>query len=694
MIITKIKLNNFLSYYGEIEFDFSKGRNIVLAENNIGKSNLFNAFYWALFGDIFDKSKGQINVDLNKNVALVNKMSIEEAESKELKEILCSVQLNIDEYQNDTDLWEEIEIKRHVDLYKQDNEWLMSSSYLEIEYYLNRNKEVFTNKEVVLLKITDMFPANIRPYIWFQGEDIDKLIDLAKGRDFRDAIKSISYFPKYEQLESNAKNALNYVTKVKEKKEKKQESGNIEFERFQRKIDVKRKELEKEEKRLFDYEQRLVDVKSVISDLENKLDVFDDFQEIDKQRTQYKTEKEKWSTIQKEIESRQSKLFKSKWILKGIGTLVKDADSHIREYEKELNNGAVTIEVPDKAFLEKCIAENECLVCGSDGNTILKIIKDRLVSQEEAFKRKDKNQILNNNLIRLFSFKNEIQREVVTISDEMTRIDDEKEESLKQFIKASKLHQEADQRINNLAEKNGITVGVAIKQNKDNKAGYQTHTRNKSTYETTIQSLKFNIKRITSELEELKAKKAKSFKSNVSEIVEIEIEKVLLKMFKAISNVKDKELDRLLESVESRANKQFRKMTDHNKSITGKITINRVSYEIDLLDKNDERVIYSTGYKSILKMCIINAIIKLNEEISTSYPFISDAPTSSLSPKHSHAYYSSIDFDQSIIFTKDFDKDVIKDLERDKSVTKLYHLTVEGSGNMNDTFTLKNTLKS
>ncbi len=694
MIITKIKLNNFLSYYGEIEFDFSKGRNIVLAENNIGKSNLFNAFYWVLFGDIFDKTKGQINVDLNKDVPLVNKMSIEEAQSKDSEEVTCSVELYFDEYQNDSELWKNIEIKRHVDLFKQDEDWVMSTSYLEFGYYFNRNKEVFTNKEDVLLKITDMFPANIRPYIWFQGEDIDKLIDLGKGKDFRDAIKSISYFPKYEQLEVNAKNALNHVTNVKEKKERKQESGNKEFERVQKKIDVKRKELIKEENRLKDFEQRLDDVKSVITDLENKLDVFDDFQELEKERTQYKSEKEKWSRIQKDIESQQSKLFQNKWILKGIGSLITDADKNIKKYEKELNKGAVAIEVPDKAFLDKCIADKKCLVCDSDGKTILKKIKDRLIAQEEAFKRKDKNQQLNNNLIRFFSFNNEIQRDVTTIGEEMTRIDDKKEESLEQFIKATKLYQEADKRISNLAEKNGITVGLAIKQNKDNKAGYQTHTRNKSSYETTIHSLKYSIKRITSELEELEAKKAKSFKGSVSGIVEIEIEKVLTKMFKAISNVKDKELDRLLESVESRANEQFHKMTDHNKAITGNITINRLTYEIDLLDKNEERVIYSTGYKSILKMCIINAIIKLNEEISTSYPFISDAPTSSLSPKHSHAYYSSIDFDQSIIFTKDFDKDVIKDLERDKSVTKLYQLTVEGSGNMNDTFTLKNTLKS
>ena len=56
MIIKKISLENFQCYCGSLsenEFDFSEGVNIITGNNGAGKSKLFNAFYWVLFGQIF-----------------------------------------------------------------------------------------------------------------------------------------------------------------------------------------------------------------------------------------------------------------------------------------------------------------------------------------------------------------------------------------------------------------------------------------------------------------------------------------------------------------------------------------------------------------------------------------------------------------------------------------------------------------
>jgi DNA sulfur modification protein DndD len=79
-------------------------------------------------------------------------------------------------------------------------------------------------------------------------------------------------------------------------------------------------------------------------------------------------------------------------------------------------------------------------------------------------------------------------------------------------------------------------------------------------------------------------------------------------------------------------------------------------------------------------MSIINALLSLNQEaMSTFYPFISDAPTSSFDPNTTHKYLLGIKdiFEQSIIMTKDVevDSDKFNDLVSQKNVSRIYQLT-------------------
>ena len=53
MRIRKIKIENFQSYYQIQALEFSDGLNLIIGNGGKGKSKLFNAFYWVLFGRIY-----------------------------------------------------------------------------------------------------------------------------------------------------------------------------------------------------------------------------------------------------------------------------------------------------------------------------------------------------------------------------------------------------------------------------------------------------------------------------------------------------------------------------------------------------------------------------------------------------------------------------------------------------------------
>jgi hypothetical protein len=99
-------------------------------------------------------------------------------------------------------------------------------------------------------------------------------------------------------------------------------------------------------------------------------------------------------------------------------------------------------------------------------------------------------------------------------------------------------------------------------------------------------------------------------------------------------------------------------------------------------------------------MSIINAIItKSNEYKGPSFPFITDAPSSSLDDPTTRSYSDVISeiFEQSIIMTKDL-LSIKEELRKDPKVKRLFILETETPGKsvkatLTNTYTIFNILK-
>ena len=68
MILKKLIIKNFRSYYGENEFVFSKGLTLIIGDNGDGKTTFFEALEW-LFDTVTD-DKAETNVSEKRKAEL------------------------------------------------------------------------------------------------------------------------------------------------------------------------------------------------------------------------------------------------------------------------------------------------------------------------------------------------------------------------------------------------------------------------------------------------------------------------------------------------------------------------------------------------------------------------------------------------------------------------------------------------
>jgi hypothetical protein len=159
------------------------------------------------------------------------------------------------------------------------------------------------------------------------------------------------------------------------------------------------------------------------------------------------------------------------------------------------------------------------------------------------------------------------------------------------------------------------------------------------------------LQRKKDELNKMPTKSKKEYK-------EEKILKYLYILKDAYQETKEHEFEKLIKTIEKKANDILYKITSAITVINGRIIIDRDTYLIKLVDldnPNGSRDV-NTGHITLMKMCIINAMVLIsNKYKNKSYPFITDAPTSDLDDGTTKLYYKVLndEFEQSIVMTKD-----------------------------------------
>ena len=398
MIIKSITIENFQSYYGEQTILFSKGLNLVIGKGGKGKSKLFNAFYWVLFGKLYITDVGWCDTDglpqsskgAMKRHEFINMKALCDATVDSI--VTAGVRLTLEDDRGD-----EYIIERSVaaqrkkgDDWKDSYSWDVKPNILKVSFDSPTGTQVKVTYQAEDI-IRRLFPQEIRNYIWFQGESLESLIDFRKKETLEAAVQHISYFPYYQKLSEIISKSKAKIERLEDRVIREANKNNAAAEAILSRKQYLYDTIKSEERKLQKKQDEIDAVQAAISDEETKLQGLATYSGlVVKFKDCDRAIKELNDVIFAEDKYQRTQL-PYLWILNGSEPLLKKGKQIISNYTTEEFAAPERkyIDNPSRAKLEEIIRDHQCFVCGArveEGNERYEWIMHRMEEQDAFFK--------------------------------------------------------------------------------------------------------------------------------------------------------------------------------------------------------------------------------------------------------------------------------------------------------------------
>lgn len=693
MIIRNITIENFQSYYESQTIEFSKGLNLIIGNGGKGKSKLFNAFYWVLFGKIYITGIGWCTTDnlpqsakfAMQRYEFINKRALFKAQIND--KIRASVQIEIED-----DKGNDYIIERSVSALRLEGEewdsndaWQVGGNMLKVSFDSTTGTKVL-NDLLAEDKINELFPDGIRNYIWFQGESLESLINFRNKETLKAAVKHISYFPYYEKLSEIISKSKLKITGIESRKLKEVNKHNSSVKELLSTIDNLNYKISREEESKKQFETHIEIIKIALADGETKISGLASYSMLVKKYKDCENEINKLLSETTRIDEFQREKLPSLWVLRGIEPMIQQCKEIIEKHKEEEYTVPEKkyLDNPSRSKLEEILKDKKCFVCGtefSEDDAPYHYITERLRLQEEYLKEMEE-YTSNMQLSKQFNmFVGKIQDYPDSLLISLSKIDkqwkdseDELEKYMAQRRRKQDEKRKLDEQIEDIKKKHGVdpvtqaeTAGIINSSIRASRSNLEAQQRKLDVSKQTISNYRSELRAAERELEKLGVKD-----STVAKVPETEWKHISTFLEDICKRVQESARKDLLHKIEERANLFYAKFTEHDNGYKGNVKIGE-DYSIEF----DAGL--NTSHEDRKKMSIINALLSLNQEaMGTYYPFISDAPTSSFDLETTHKYLLGIKdiFGQSIVLTKDVDLESDKyiDLQNQSNVSRIYNL--------------------
>ncbi|OUN66294.1 DNA sulfur modification protein DndD [Butyricimonas sp. An62] len=693
MIIRNITIENFQSYYESQTIEFSKGLNLIIGNGGKGKSKLFNAFYWVLFGKIYITGIGWCTTDnlpqsakfAMQRYEFINKRALFKAQIND--KIRASVQIEIED-----DKGNDYIIERSVSALRLEGEewdsndaWQVGGNMLKVSFDSTTGTKVL-NDLLAEDKINELFPDGIRNYIWFQGESLESLINFRNKETLKAAVKHISYFPYYEKLSEIISKSKLKITGIESRKLKEVNKHNSSVKGLLSTIDNLNYKISREEENKKQFETHIETIKIALADGETKISGLASYSMLVKKYKDCENEINKLLSETTRIDEFQREKLPSLWVLRGIEPMIQQCKEIIEKHKEEEYTVPEKkyLDNPSRSKLEEILKDKKCFVCGtefSENDAPYHYITERLRLQEEYLKEMEE-YTSNMQLSKQFNmFVGKIQDYPDSLLISLSKIDKQwkdSEDELERYMAQRRRKQDEkrklDEQIEDIKKKHGVdpvtqaeTAGIINSSIRASRSNLETLQRKLDVSKQTLSNYRSELRIAERELEKLGAKD-----TTVAKVPETEWKHISTFLEDICKRVQENARKDLLHKIEERANLFYAKFTEHDNGYKGNVKIGE-DYSIEF----DAGL--NTSHEDRKKMSIINALLSLNQEaMGTYYPFISDAPTSSFDLETTHKYLLGIKdiFGQSIVLTKDVDleSDKYLDLQNQSNVSRIYNL--------------------
>lgn len=683
MIIKKIEIENFMCYSGINVFEFEEGLNVIIGDNGYGKSKLYDAFYWALYDQVFVPELKAFQYS-----KFVKSQIVSDKAKAECNDDKLSTSVKVTFYNPEKDNSYIIERKYTIthngQTWKEgaDSErtiWKKDMSIL--------NASLVTNEDDKERILNSILPDNIKPYMWFQGEQVESIIDFNKHDTLTRAINVLSNITHFDKLKSIAESAAKSARSEYDKelkKASKDKSKSDELERRKNYIEERLEFLTKQ------YQQEKENHSTAEEKAETLLYKLEDAKKLKNLKDEQKDIQRQLELLQERITQGQisfhKKLFRNKWLLKGTEDLFKAySDKYAFYSENKLKRVAevkarveaenalikklqtrLPIDVPEPIYVEQMLREERCMVCDREapkGSDAWSKIKELLDRPNEILKNEDDEPVtkhdFSDELKRLYQNGLGLSHIIRSADEDINATLSEEKELSRRSKELNKKYQDLDKSIQSILTSATLNINDAD----DIITEYVEHSKKAKYFGEEELKSKQQIDTFKSQLIQVKEELKGLAKGEIPAWM-IDKIKVLEAFEEIATSTRERVFEQLIQMLEAEANTHYIAMTSGNKSARGIIKLRHLpngNYMPELIDSSGNPLLQlNTGNIILIKLATIMAIISARQGSRTTdlYTLITDAPMSVFGEDYTIGFCRTVSqvYKQSIIMSKEFYK--------------------------------------
>ncbi len=682
-IINKISFKNFFNYYGEYDenttYEFEEGVNIIVADNGAGKSKFFNAFLWLFYDQILDSDD-----KIKKNVKDVAVKIISDKAKNETA-IGDSVETGIlIEYS--TGLWKyqitksftATRIRENITSY---DSWQVIINDVEVsqtDHVLPKFKPVYDADEKNSI-IKKLILPNLRQYSFFQGEEVDSIIDFGKKSSIEEAVRTLTDISKYEELVE-----LTKAFKVKAEKDlnKQIQTGQEHNERLDKAIKLKEefeKSLENDEIKLKEFENLYDFAEQEKNELEQNFSNAEKRNELDlKIKEKNRRVNEAADEYSSFLESLNNRFFDGNfsWISLGFEDVETEFQEKIQafreiHYEKKAqkNRGEnpnqhfhfLPLDSPDSVSLKNMIDREHCFICNREAKIGTPEHDHFIKLKNRAVDSKKDVEFVKNNLEAFFGG---LQINAQPFYNKIESIEDS---ILKTREKEIHLNERLTKLKNELKTLKSQRKDLLISGNEDddpqviiNRYKGAIKRIEQSSYQ--IEKLKDSIRQLKTKIQNTEKEIQSLRPADLPEGYLLNYE-ICNDLATATEKARERVFNNMINLLEKNANHHFQNLIKYNELAGGKLKFDKTpsgAIEFNYTDNKGNLVAGAAeGFQRMKKFSVVMAVISANTT-KYNYPLLADAPLSAFGSAFTEGFFEATGnvFPQSIILVNDlYDKE-------------------------------------